>query len=310
MAYEYLTMLDIAKSNGSDQVVGLIEENLNAAPEAMMFPARTIDGVSFNTLIRTALPTPGYRNANEGTEPKKSSYANKLVECFYFDGQLEMDVAVAEADDQGVDHALSLEADGMMRGALQVIGKQIWYGKGTGGDAKGPPGAVEVVDAALVTDATGTTANTGSSVYGVKLGEKFVSLIFGKKRVFDIGEWRRQFITRNSLELEAWKNAIQGWQGVQWVNKNALCRIKKLTADSGKGLTDALGATMLSKLAVGFVPDFWFMSRRSRLQLQQSRATATNNANDPVKYPPTPTEMNGIPIVVTDSILETESLTL
>lgn len=310
MAYQYLTALDIAKMNGSDQVVGLIEENLSVAPEVEMFPARTINGTSFPTLIRTTLPSPGYRAVNEGSEPIKSVYANKLVECFYLDGQLEMDVAAADMDERGPEHALSLEADGVMKGSMLKIGSQIWYGKGTNGDAKGPPGAVEVVDANLVIDAGGTTASTASSVYGVKLGTKFVELIFGRGNVFSIGEWRRQFITRNAKELEAWKNALQGWQGVQWVNKNALSRIKKLTADAGKGLTDALGAQMLSKLPVGFAPDFWFMSRRSRFQLQTSRTPVNNNDSRALQFPPVPTEMCGIPIVVTDSLLDTEALTL
>src|SRR5947207_11125791 len=150
MAYQYLTALDLAKINGSDEVVGLIEENLNVAPEVRMFPARTIDGTSFPTLIRTALPSPSYRAVNEGTEPIKSTYANKLVECFYLDGQLEMDVAAADMDERGPARSLTLESDGVMKGALLKIGSQIWYGKGTGGDAKGPPGAVEVVDSAFV----------------------------------------------------------------------------------------------------------------------------------------------------------------
>lgn len=310
MAYEYLTMLDLAKLNGSDAVVGLIEENLNVAPEARIFPARTIKGTSFKTLIRKSYPKPSFRAANEGTEPLKSVYENKLVECYYLDGQLEMDVAVAQADEMGEAHALALEADGVAMGSLQKIGSQVWYGTGTGGDAKGFPGAVSVVDSAFVHDAAGTTANTGSSVYGVKLGDKFCSLIFGLGNVFSLGEWRKQFITRSSKELEAWKNALQGWIGVQWVNKNALCRIKKLTEDSGKGLTDKIGATILSKLPVGMKPDYWFMSRRSLRQLQESRATATNNDSNAVRYPGLPTEMNGIPIIVTDSILDTEALTL
>ena len=308
MAYEYLTMLDIAKSNGSDAVVGLIEENLNSAPEAAMFPARTIKGTSFKTLLRLSFPSPEFRKLNEGVEPKKSRYDNKLVECYYLDGQLEMDVAVAQADDQGEAHALAMEADGMTRGSLLTIGSQIWYGTGTGGDSDGFPGAVQVVDSANVLDAGGTTANTGSSVYGVKLGDKYSSLVFGNGNVFSLGEWRKQTITRSSKEMTAWKNSLEGWVGVQWVSKNSICRIKKLTADSGKGLTDARGAELLSQLPVGWVPDYWFMSRRSRFQLQQSRLTAQNNVG--VNNPPIPTEMNGIPIVVTDSILNTEALTL
>ena len=308
MAYEYLTMLDLAKFNGSDSVVGLIEENLNAAPEAAMFPARTISGTSYKTLIRTAIPQPEFRKPNEGTEPKRSRYDNKLVECYYLDGQLEMDVAISQADDMGEAHALALEADGIARGSLLTIGTQVWYGTGTGGDSDGFPGAVQIVDSALTLDAGGTTANTGSSVYGVKLGEKFASLVFGKGSVFSLGEWRKQTITRSSKEMTAWKNSLEGWVGIQWVNKYSVCRIKKLTDDSGKGLTDALGAEMLSKLPVGFVPDAWFMSRRSRFQLQKSRATA--QANIGVVNPPIPNEMCGIPIVVTDSLLNTEALTL
>lgn len=308
MAYEYLTMLDLAKINAGDQTVGLIEENLNIAPEAKMFPARTNAGISYNTLIRTALPGGAFRKVNVGNAPTKSKYANKLVECFYYDGQLEMDVAAADADDQGPDHALALEADGHMQACLQVIGKQVWYGNaaGNGGDTDGFPGAVQIVDPGFVVDAGGTTASTGSSVYGVKLGEKWVQLVFGKNSIPTIGEWRQQSITRSSTEMLAWKNQLSGWVGCQWVNKNAVCRIKKLTADAGKGLTDALLGSVLSKLPTGADPDVWFMTKRSREQLRASR-TATNPTGTPA---PLPTDAFGIPIVVTDSILNTEALTL
>ena len=43
MAYAYLTLADIAKMNGSDRAVGLIEENLNAAPELEVLPSRQIE---------------------------------------------------------------------------------------------------------------------------------------------------------------------------------------------------------------------------------------------------------------------------
>lgn len=306
MAYEYLTMLDIAKINGSDAAVGLIEENLNVAPEARMFPARTIKGVGFSTLIRTALPKGQFRKINTGVSPTKSKYAQKLVECSYYDGQMEMDVAAAQADEQGADHALALEADGHGQAALLTLGSQIWYGTGTGGDADGFPGAVSVVDSAFVVDAGGTTASTASSVYGVKLGIKFINLIFGNDTVLNVGEWRKQTITRNTAEMTAWKNSLEGWTGCQWVNKNAVCRIKKLTADSGKGLTDALLGSIRSKLPVGMEPDYWFMTKRSQEQLRASR-TATNPTGAPA---PLPTDAFGIPIVVTDSILNTEALTL
>ena len=316
MAYAYLTLLDIAKLNADDRVIPLIEENLNVAPEARILPAMTIPGTTYNTLIRSAFPQPSFRNVNEGTEPVKSTYANKLVQCFYLDGQLEMDVAAARADSRGEQHALELEASGIMQGALTKIGTQLWYGTGTGGDSKGFPGAVSVVDSSLVKDAGGTTADTASSIYGLKLGDRFVNLVFGLGNVFTLGEWRKQFITRSSKELEAWKNALNGYIGVQFVHKYSVGRIKKVTADSGKTATDALIGSWLSQFPVGMKPDVLFMSRRSAYQLQASRS-ATSITNSAAKgntgadvWAPEPVSSNGIPIVITDSLLDTEALTL
>ena len=308
MAYAYLTMLDIAKINGNDAAVGLIEENISIAPEAMIFPARTIRGTTFRTIQRTALPTTQFRNVNEGVEPTKSSYANKLVECAYLDSQLEMDVATASADEMGSAHALALEADGHAQSAMQLIGRQVWYGRETGGDSKGFQGAQGIVDTDAVLDAGGTTASTGSSVYGVRVGEKFSTMIFGNETVLSIGEWRKQTITRSSKEMTAWKNSLEGWLGFQWVNKHSVCRLKDATEDSGKTVTDAKLAQLLSQLK--WVPDYWFMNRRSLYQLQVSR-TATSNTSGKFETPigPVPTHSLDIPIIVTDSILSTETLT-
>ena len=55
------TLLDIAKLNGSDTVVGLIEEVITSAPEFAVLPARTIRGTSYNTVSRTAYPSVGFR---------------------------------------------------------------------------------------------------------------------------------------------------------------------------------------------------------------------------------------------------------
>ena len=306
MANAYPTMLDVAKINGSDAVVGLIEENLNVAPEVTIFPARTIAGTSFKTLHRTALPSTQFRTANEGVNTTKSSYVNKLVECYYLDGKMEIDVAVAQADEQGEAHAMSIEADGHMQAALLHLGKQVWYG--VGNDAKGFPGAQAIVDSDYTLDAGGTTAGTGSSVYGVRVGPKHASMVFGRDTVLQIGDWSKQRITRSSKELTAWLNSLEGWVGMQWINKDSVCRLKDATADSGKTVTDALLAQLLSQLK--WVPDYWFMSRRSRYQLQVSRTATSNTSGESATRPiaPLPTESNGIPIVVTDSLLNTETL--
>ena len=165
------TLLDIAKLNGSDKVVGLIEEALVLAPEVSLFPARTIRGTSYKTAVRTVLPTTQFRNANEGVASSKSTFVNRLVETFILDAQIKVDKAVADAYEDGPAALQAIEAAGVVGSALKLLGSQIWYGVGTGGDAKGFPGAIGVHDTTnMVVDAGGTTAGTGSSVWGVKFG--------------------------------------------------------------------------------------------------------------------------------------------
>lgn len=319
MAYAYLTALDLAKKKNSDAVVGLIEENLNAAPEVARFPARVISGTSYKTLIRTTLPTTQFRDFNEGVEPTKSVYANKTVECYPFESQMQVDAILTSEDELA--EMKAMESLGHMQSGLQLIGKQMWYGTGTGGDSKGFPGAVQIVDSTLVEDAGGTTASTGSSCYGVKFGPQFASLVFGQNSVlqfsFDERMWNKTIITRSSKEMTAYVNSLVGLIGVQWVNKYCVGRVKKLTADTGKGMTDTLLANLLAKFPVGMRPDAWFMSRRSAGQLQKARTVTINSGPGASKVAgtveavaPWPEEAFGIPIIVTDSILDTEALTL
>jgi hypothetical protein len=81
-------------------------------------------------------------------------------------------------------------------------------------------------------------------------------------------------------------------------------------------LTDSLIADALAKFEVGVVPDLILMSRRSRTQLQKSRSvTIFSGSGGKVSgsvenIAPLPTEAFGIPIAVTDSISDVESLTL
>jgi len=307
-------MYDLAKKAGCDSITGLIEGNVLRYPEARLFPAKNIAGTSYPTITRTDYPAPGFRNVNEGTNTLKSSYERKLVSCAFLDGQLEVDEAVVTADDGGVVGIMESEASGLMRGTLRAIGKQTWYG--VSNDAKGFPGAQAVVDSSLIVDAAGTTASTGSSVYLVNLSPQGVSMVFGEGRLLTMPEWIRQRVTRDSKQLFAWVSNISGWVGCQWTNTNALGRIKNLTEDSGKGLTDALVQDLLAKFPedADLSNAKLFMTRRSARQLQKSRsATSVSNlgprtAGGIEVAAPWPTESCGIPIELTSSIVNTETI--
>lgn len=314
-----LSMLDVAKLNGTDSVVGLIEENIKYSPEVGLFPFRTIKGTSYKTGIRTGLPTTAFRNANEGQTPSKSSFRQALIEAFIFGGQIEVDKAVADAHEDGAARMQAIEASGVMQSALRNLGSQIWYGQTV--DSKGFPGikaatvfgTSTLAGDALTIDAAGTTATTASSVYAVKFGPQDCQLIGGNNKAWELDEFTVQQITAaNNGKLTAYVAGLTGWIGLQVGNENCVRRIANLTADSGKGLTDTLLATLFATFPVGHVPDALFMSRRSRRQLQISRTVVLQgNAKvrpDQPTIAPIPTEYEGVPIIATDSILNTDAL--
>lgn len=310
------TLLDIAKMNGSDAVAGLIEESQSAHPEisgrigGMDLPnvgfMRTIRGTNYKTLVRTGLPTVGFRNVNEGAAASGSTYENRLVETFVLNPRFEADKAIADAFEDGWEAYLAREAAGQMEAALRALASQFYYGRAS--DAKGFPGLIDSYDATnCVVDAGGTTATTGSSVWMVKFGPSDISWVLGQNGGLSIDEVRLESITDNSSNrYTAYVQELLAYVGLQVGSVNSCVRIKKLTADSGKGLTDDLIYDGLSKFPAGVIPDVMFMSRRSLKQLRESR-TATNATGAPA---PMPRDVEGVPIAVTDALINTEALTL
>ena len=315
MANEYPTLIDLAKKTGSDAVVGLIEANLGVYPEISLIPARTIAGTSYKTLLRKTYPTAGFRHVNEGSNTKKGTYENRTVDCAYLDLQLEVDEALSQADDGNIADSMTLEGSGAVRGVLRTLATQLWAG--VTNDAKGFVGASGIVSSDLVVDAGGTTASTGSSAWLLVPGTQNGQFVFGGGNVLAMPEWTKQRITRDSKELFAWVSNISGWVGFQWVNTYCVGKIKDLTEDSGKGLTDSLVADLIAKFPddVDLSGARLFMTRRSARQLQKSR-TPTSASDSGARRTtsgveiaaPWPTESNGIPISITSAITNTETL--
>lgn len=317
-----LTLLDIVKRNGRDMEVGLVDETTRAHPEIsgqIVIPggtrplpgvgaARTIRGTSYKTLVRTALPSVGFRRANQGTARTKSRYEERTVETYIMNPRWGVDKAVAARSEDGWQALLADEAEAHVEASWQTVAKQFYYGPDNGGDSLGFPGLLDSYDSTnMVIDAGGTTADTGSSVWFVKFGPKSVQWVYGQNGQFETSEVdERDMTDADSNNYTGYHQELHAYPGLQVTSNQYVVRIKKLTEDSGKGLTDDLVAKALEKFRVGIVPDVMFMTKRSRRQLQLSR-TATNATGAPA---PIPEESHNIPIAVTEALLDTEALTL
>jgi len=318
MADKFLTLLEMTKLSGNDQAVGIIDEINTVAPELRALSGRPISGITYKAAKRTVLPHSGgdaFRRVNEGADIGSSTYDQVLAECFYLDGQLQVDEALISsgaAEGRSAEDILAEQASDALEQKVIQVGDQFY--RGTTADAKGFAGIKSLYDSTnCEVDATGSTGSA-SSVYLVFNDIKGVHWIFGNNSGLDIGDWMKQQVTAavGGKKQMAWVNNVKGWLGLAFGHSRTVVRIKNLTTASGKGLTDLLIAEALSKFPIAM------RNQRNKikilantvtcLQLQKSRSTVSASKTDSgiLQFAPEPKESNGCEIILTDSIPNNE----
>ncbi len=326
-----LTLLDLVRANCGDVERAVIEENINAVPELLLFPGEQLGAgvLRYETLIRYALPVTGFVDMGGGSAASKSLTRLESFEVFPFGGRVECPKRMADNWKRGGAAGYQLfEASGVALSAMITLGQQIYGGRGV--DGKGFPGlknftpwGATYTDQAtgktytVTLDALGTTTGTMSSVYFVKFGPAAVQLEFGTGSVFTLPDFRIESIvdpTDSTFQkkLPAYVSDLEGFAGMQIASPHSVRRIANLSTDTGHGLTDLLMNTSLASFPIGWQPDAILMSRRSCTQLQDSRTVVltgigTSRPDQPT-IAPRPRSVNGIPIVETDCIPDTDPI--
>lgn len=310
-----LTLLDLARSKGHDRAVGLIEESVKYLPEFDLFSVRQVVGTSYDTLKRTALPTAAFTEAGRGVTPSKSTFQKARVECYLMQARIELAKSIVDASEEGPEWWQGVEAGGAAIAALRATASQIYYGTSAGEFGFAGLKAANPFGGSLTTNAAGSTPITASSAYFVKFGIQDVQMIAGRNSTLEMADFMVESITdSDGKKHPGYVSHLTAWLGLQIGNVNCTSRICNLTADSGKGLTDALIATHLAKIPIGYRPDVILVSRRSNSQLQTARTVVINTgptskvATSIESVADRPTSAFGIPIIESDSILDTDAI--
>jgi hypothetical protein len=317
MAAGIMTLLDLAQRTGNDQIIGLVDEAARPIPEVsgvidaggelrslpFVGMGRTIKGTNYKTRVRTALPTIGFLDANQGSQATGGTYETRQVETYVINPWWSAAVAIADRSEDGPQAELLEEADANMQAAIRLLGRQFYYGA----DVKGHPGLIDSLQTSQTIDAGGTTAGTGSSVWAVRWGERDVQWVFGeqgKLRLTDIAI--RDKYDAQGNRLSQYIQELFCYPGLQCLNTTAIGRIKNLTADAGKGLTATLIRALILSFPAGMRPNALFCTRRS---LSQYAASLTaGNQSSRGNYVATPLDFEGTPLIPTDSLTDTETL--
>ena len=325
--------MDLAARRGTDKEIGLVQQIISAAPEIAVLSGRPIPGTSTTARVQIGISKGGaFRSFNSGVVPGAGAYERRRFETFFFDSHLSIDEAEVIAAAQDGDSIGDLQSD-EVTGALQdkaIKFSQQFYG-GLGYNAGGFPGLIDVLkiyngngvaNAGVVDSRTGKPivnfidANPGSvnpaaeCVWYVWNNPQGIGFLFGGNQTVDMKPWVWQYVADpKDATKQLRKNItnISGFIGLSAAHPWCVACVKNI--DAAHPWTDALTAKLDALIPTGIKYTHCFATKRARGGLQQSRTVViqasrqTGNARDIANVSEVPTtDMNGVPIVVTDGI--------
>jgi hypothetical protein len=289
----------------------IVNEVVVHAPEADVFPVDVFDGDTVTLSVETGTGSVGFRNANEGSPLYKGVFESRIFQAQVLDVPVQVDIQGVLRASKDPGRFLEAQTRNRLKAVIKHIGVQTWYA-GTaqaGADAKSAPGllAQSISGTTHVVDATGTTGKT--SVYLVRLGtEDGASHLYGNGATITMGgEWDEETVEDAAgKKFRALVNFISGRLAPKLANKNALVRIKNVSAESNKTLTASLLRQAISLAQENDMePNAIFMTPRSQLQLSASYDATLIGMG---RISPLLNEFEGIPLYVTNSISNAETV--
>lgn len=304
-----ITLFDLVTLQRNDTLVGLVEDVTTYAPEFSQVPVTRRAGTYYEIAKRTALPAAQFRRINDGVTPGKSSYKKELKEMFFMDAIINVDEAIFKGDDRSTGDILSHEAQGELQSAIITLGGQFYYG--TTNSAYGFAGIRSQLSGSV--QAGGTTNTT--SAYLVWFNLWGVSFDVGNDGEIAMPPFQRQQVAASTVggltgHLFAWVSNISCFIGLSVKSNYSIWAVTGI--NTSNKWTDDLGAQLLALIPLNRRQGLtWFANRIAHSTLQRGRTVTLFGAGSTLPnqgtIAPLPENCMGFPIIVTDSILNTES---
>ena len=305
IASSYTTLADLQRFNDRTLADVEMSDIHDSAPLIKRLAAvPSSNGTLHRYEVETGAPVVGFRNLNEGRVNTKASVRTVESALKILDAGTSVDRAAADADQNGKAAHIAKKAKRNLKAAHFVAEQQIINGEAEKG-FMGLRQAMAHLDNEYVINAGGTTANAGSSIYIIVTNDEGSDVALVSNKEITVGETTEVLLyDEDGKPFDGYRTPVLGWLGLQIGSKTSLVRIANITEQAGKGATDDLVYRGLELLPSDKHPELILMSRRSRRQIRESR-TATNNTGAPA---PLPTDVEGIEIVTSDAVENTEPI--
>ena len=303
----YNTLAGLVQVNDKNLAALDVTDLLDEAPlMKVLFAQVASNGTLHKYLKQTGASSAAFRDALDGATKTASKDTLVTDTLKILDASFDTDVALADGFDGGRDAWLQRELIRSLKQVMFESESQVIYGAGN--DAKGFAGLHDnaqldaVADAMVIECATpGSTGSSQTSVYLIRSGKDDCSFILGNKgKIVAEEPTIIQKSGSGSGVFPALYVPVTGYAGFQIGGAYSAARICNIeTALTDDDLYNGLSLFPSSRQANLIV-----MNRTALKFLRQSR-TATNPSGDPA---PRPTSVDGIPIVCTDAVLDTEAV--
>ena len=301
MAHTPLSLAELVKINDQNVADVDISDLLREAPVLAAMPAVAASNGTLHKYNKlTTEPTVGFRSLNDGRDHDHTERTTVTETLQILDASFHTDYAVGE-------DVIAAEAQSHLQSAFAKAEKQIFYGTVSPGDSAGFNGLLNSGDLNglsddMVISAGGSTSSVQSSVFLLRATPDATGIasVIGNDGEISIGARYASMVAGSTGSYDAWVTPIISYMALQLGSKFSAGRIANVEA----ALTDANIYDALSQFPASLQPNMICMNRASLKLLRASR-TATNATGAPA---PRPTEVEGIPIIVTDQIVQTEAV--
>jgi len=307
MADTLVSLADMVKINDVSVVDAGATDIFNDAPLLRLLAAiESSHGTDHKYLKEATAPVVGFRAPNTGVDKTASTDTLVTLNLKILDATAKMDKQLALNNPRGASYMMDRQGRRNLRAGFRSIEEQIINGSaalGFDGFAQALPNTTQ--DMCIAKNATGASGNT--SVYAVRStsDEANVCAIMGNNGNIMIDDmYETQLVDGTGKYFNGLVLPIEGWAGLQVGGSRSIARLANVQTGASKTLTDVDLATLYGLFPEEAPPTHFVMNMRSTMQLQQSRTTYS-----PTGAPaPIPTEWNGIPIVMTSSVKNDETL--
>ena len=301
MAFQ--TLAELVKINDENLSGGVADELLQDSPLVRAMAAvPSSNGTDHHWLRYTTAPTAGFRNVNDGIVETASSDTLVSIALSILDSSFATDIQLARGYNGGVEAYLQREAMRHLRSAFQVLEQSVIYGDPGNFVGMFDQAELASLSGSMVVDGGGS--NNLTSVILLNSSDPLTSaaIVTGNDGNISLDPSVVQRLQGSTGHYGAYFTNVSSWYGYQHASTFSAARIANVDS-TGTSLDDDMIANAIKLFPAQSRPNMIAMNRDAQAQLRNSR-TATTTTGAPAPFP---SEVFGLPIVVTDQISSDET---